>query len=145
MKEIVKYQNGNTTVTILSDGTKIREYENIPEIVHPESIDVKITDYCDMGCKYCHECSTINGNHADLNKLLDVISELPSGVELAIGGGNPLSHPNLLDFLQTLKNRGIIANLTVNQGHLKFYQDLIIDLIKKELINLMFKVGRHGV
>jgi MoaA/NifB/PqqE/SkfB family radical SAM enzyme len=131
---IAKYTNGNTTVTILHDGTKIREYENDPEITHPESIDVKITDYCDMGCAYCHESSTTKGIHADLDKLLDVISELPAGVELAIGGGNPLSHPKLVDFLQVLKARGIIANITVNQGHLKAYQDLLTYLIKDELV-----------
>lgn len=134
MEQIAKYQNGNTTVTIMNDGTKIREYENTPEILHPESIDVKITDYCDMGCAYCHESSTIKGVHADLNKLLEVIEELPAGVELAIGGGNPLSHPNLLEFLKVLKAKGIIANLTVNQGHLKIYQDMIVYLIKDELV-----------
>lgn len=134
MEQIAKYKNGNTTVTIMNDGTKIREYENAPEILHPESIDVKITDYCDMGCAYCHESSTTKGVHADLNKLLEVIAELPAGVELAIGGGNPLSHPNLVGFLQALKAKGIIANLTVNQGHLKTFQDMIVYLIKDELV-----------
>jgi len=134
MEQIAKYQNGNTTVTIMNDGTKIREYENAPEIMHPESIDVKITDYCDMGCAYCHESSTAKGIHGDLNKLLEVINGLPAGVELAIGGGNPLSHPKLVEFLQALKGKGIIANLTVNQGHLKTFQDMITYLIKDELV-----------
>jgi hypothetical protein len=53
MTTINTYRNGNTTVTLLSDGTKIREYEGTPVVTHPESIDVKITDYCDMGCSYC--------------------------------------------------------------------------------------------
>jgi len=134
MNEIAKYQNGNTTVTILRDGTKMREYPNLPEIVHPESIDVKITDYCDMGCAYCHESSTQKGTHSDLDKLLLIIDGLPPGVELAIGGGNPLAHPGLVPFLQTLKMRGIIANLTVNQGHLKTYQNMLIYLITDDLV-----------
>jgi len=134
MEQIAKYQNGNTTVTIKNDGTKIREYENTPEILHPESIDVKITNYCDIGCAYCHESSTTKGIHGDLKKLLQVINDLPAGVELAIGGGNPLSHPNLVEFLQVLKGKGIIANLTVNQGHLKTFQDMITYLIKDELV-----------
>lgn len=134
MNQIAKYQNGNTTVTILSDGTKVREYEGVANILHPESIDVKITDYCDMGCAYCHESSTTKGVHGDLGKLLKVISELPKGVELAIGGGNPLSHPNLIAFLRELKLKGIIANLTVNQGHLKTYQDMLIFLIEEDLV-----------
>lgn len=131
---LATYQNGNTTVTILKDGTKIREYEGTPEVIHPESIDVKITDYCDMGCPYCHEGSTVKGNHADLNKLLDVISELPSGVELAIGGGNPLSHPDLILLLQILKEKGFIANITVNQRHLNTFQDMLVYLIKEDLV-----------
>ena len=134
MEQLAKYQNGNTTVTIMTDGTKIREYENTPEILHPESIDVKITNYCDMGCLYCHESSTTKGKHGNLTKLLEVLSELPAGVELAIGGGNPLSHPNLIEFLQVLKTKGIIANITVNQGHLKTYQDMLVYLIKDELV-----------
>lgn len=137
MKDILySYQNGNTKVTILTDGTKIREFDdNEPiKIIHPESLDIKITNYCDMNCPYCHEKSTIEGSHADLNKLLEIIKPLPAGVELAIGGGNPLSHPDLLFFLNELKNKNIIANITVNQGHLSKYKSLIIDLIKKDLV-----------
>ena len=131
----VKYQNGNTFVSIHSDGTKVREYSGLPSIVHPESIDVKITNYCDMGCSYCHESSTTSGVHGDLDKLLNILAGLPAGVELAIGGGNPLSHPGLVEFLQKLKDRGIIANLTVNQGHLKTYQGLLTYLVKEELVH----------
>lgn len=134
MNTIAQYQNGNTTVTILEDGTKVREYDGDPYIVHPESIDVKITNYCDMGCTYCHESSTRAGKHADLNVLLEVLSDLPAGVELAIGGGNPLSHPDIVPFLYELKSRGLIANLTVNQGHLKQFQDMLVFLIEENLV-----------
>jgi hypothetical protein len=134
MDIISTYNNGNTSVTIYADGTKVREYEEHPHILHPESIDIKITNYCDLGCSYCHESSTKAGIHGDLSVLLNVIRELPSGVELAIGGGNPLSHPDLLFFLIELKSRGIIANLTVNQGHLKMYDTLLKCLIAEDLV-----------
>ena len=132
--KVIEYTNGNTQVTILSDGTKIREYEGTPIIVHPESIDVKVTDYCNMGCQWCHESSTTKGKHADLVRLLEVIECLPAGVELAIGGGNPLSHPEIFWFLHELKDRGIIANLTINQGHLKPFQKLLQLLIEEDLV-----------
>lgn len=132
--KLLEYKNGNTNVTLMSDGTKIREYNDTPIIDFPESIDVKITNFCDMNCMYCHESSTNKGIHSDLNKLLEVLKELPAGVELAIGGGNPLSHPDLIIFLQALKKQGIIANITINQGHLKPYQDLIIYLIENDLV-----------
>jgi hypothetical protein len=131
---LYSYQNGNTTVTILQDGTKIREYENTPIIEHPESMDIKITNYCDLGCKYCHENSTIEGKHADLEKLKEILKVLPAGVELAIGGGNPLSHPELKSFLSWCKTKGFIPNLTVNQQHLSEYPDLILDLIFEGLV-----------
>lgn len=134
MENLAYYQNGNTTVTIKDDGTKIREYENHPVIEHPESIDVKITDYCDMGCLYCHESSTTSGVHADLNILLEKLECLHAGVELALGGGNPLSHPDLIPFLVELKNRGIITNITINQGHLKPYFETIKKLILEDLV-----------
>jgi len=134
MTTINQYQNGNTTVTLYDDGTKIREYENIPKVVFPESIDVKITDYCDLGCSYCHESSTRAGIHGDLDELLKVLSVLPAGIEIAIGGGNPLSHPNLIEFLVELKRIGIIANITVNQGHLKTHVALITYLQDEGLI-----------
>lgn len=134
MKVIAKYNNGNTLVSLMEDGTKTREYSGIPAITHPESVDVKITNYCDMGCSYCHESSTTKGVHGDLDLLMTTIEALPAGVELAIGGGNPLSHPDLIYFLQRLKRKGIISNLTVNQGHLKKYQELILMLIKEDLV-----------
>lgn len=129
-----KYTNGNTEVTILNDGTKIREYEDTPLVVHPESIDVKITNYCDLNCKYCHENSTVDGKHADLDKLQDILQVLPAGVELAIGGGNPLSHPDLLPFLNWCKVKGYICNITVNQKHLYQYNKLITQLIELDLV-----------
>jgi len=135
MYKIAEYKNGNTFVKIMNDGTKIREYEGTPNISHPESIDVKITNYCDNGCRYCHEMSTAKGIHGDLNKLLNIIKDLPSGVELAIGGGNPLSHPDLIPFLFELKKRGIISNITVNQAHLYQFNNLIASLIKDGLIH----------
>lgn len=134
MDKLYEYQNGNTKVTILEDGTKIREYEDIPLIEHPESIDCKITNYCDLGCQYCHENSTTKGKHADLSILLYKFKDLPAGVELAIGGGNSLAHPNILPFLHELRDRGLIANITVNQQHVKEYYSLLVGLIKNDLV-----------
>lgn len=133
MTIINKYKNGNCTVKIYSDGTKIREYSGEPAPIYPESIDVKITNYCDAGCAWCHEKSTIEGQHGDLKLALRVLSKLPRGVEIAIGGGNPLSHPDLLEFLEGLKKAGLIANLTVNAFHIKRYSKMIADIRKRKL------------
>lgn len=115
-KLLAKYKNGNYQVRLFSDGTKIRFSLDDEFNAHfPESIDVKITDYCDMNCPMCHENSSIKGSYGNLNH--PFFETLVSGTELAIGGGNPLSHPDLISFLKRMKDKGIICNLTVNQNH----------------------------
>ena len=135
MELLNKYNNGNVSVSIYDDGTLIREYEGEPLPEFPSSMDIKITNYCNGAfCQFCHEKSNPNGKHGDLNKLLEVISVLPGGAECAIGGGNALSHPDLIPFLQTLKDRGIIANITINEKHILEYNNLILDLINNDLV-----------
>lgn len=116
LKLLSEYQNGNYTVKIYDDGTKIRETEAdefLPEF--PENIDIKISDKCDLGCAFCHENSTIDGENAKFDQ--EFLWSLREGTELAIGGGNVFENEQLIDFLSFCKGRGIIANLTVNQGH----------------------------
>ena len=50
------------------------------------------------------------------------------------GGGNTLSHPDLIPFLVALKNHGLVANMTINQKHIKPYAKLIERLINEKLI-----------
>lgn len=134
MKLLGEYQNGNYTVTIFNDGTKIRDTKDDKFISEfPECMDVKITNYCDMGCPYCHENSTTDGKHGDILQA-KFINSLHPFTELAIGGGNPLSHPDLIQFLGKLKDKNIIANITVNQKHFIESQPLIQYLIENKLI-----------
>lgn len=115
--KLYQYNNGNCAVEIFTDGTKTRSYDGIPSPIFPESIDLKITNQCDAGCAWCHEQSVPTGEHADLNFIKRLIDPLPAGVEIAIGGGNPLAYPHLLELLQYCKSRGLIANLTINNYH----------------------------
>lgn len=133
-KEILsEYLNGSVKTVLYTDGTKTREFNNNRKGEFPESIDIKITNYCDAGCKYCHEKSVKTGKHADLNSLKEILKPLKY-TELAIGGGNALSHPDLIDFLYWCKINVFFPSLTVNQYHLKTYFKLINDLIDKKLI-----------
>lgn len=150
-KILRRYQNGNYTVTIFEDGTKIRfteEDEFKPEFA--ENCDVKITDKCDGGCKFCYENSTVVGKHAKLfnvsftgNNTLQIepaqnwLKELHPGTELAING-NDLTHPALNAFcpwlLIYLQQKGVIVNLTVNQRHFMKNYGLIRHWIEKKYI-----------
>ena len=113
------YKNGNYMVHIdLNNGTKIRE-NDLDSLIpsRPESIDCKITNQCDMGCPYCHERSCSDGYHADILDMMRFVDTMPEYMEMAIGGGNPLSHPYLLEFLRKCKNKKIIASMTVHTHH----------------------------
>ena len=118
MTTISYYKNGNYTVTLKSDGTKIRRYSDEPAPEFPESLDLKVTNYCDAGCAYCHEQSVTTGKHGDSAQILDRILKLPRGVELAIGGGNPLDHPDIVPMLQEIRRSGLVPSMTVNEKHI---------------------------
>ena len=130
---LYQYQNGNCHVRLFSDGTKDRfTLDDEFHPVFPESIDLKITDYCDASCPMCHENSSVNGIHANLTA--PFLSALHEGTELALGGGNPLSHPELEPFLTRLKEQGIVANLTINERHLLSHKALVQSLLDRNLI-----------
>lgn len=129
-----RYKNGNFVTTILSDGTKIRETKDdefIPSFA--ENMDIKLTNKCDGGCAWCHEGSSVNGKHGDIlnEKFIDTLHPYQ---EVAIGGGDATSHPDLIPFLQKLKERKVIANMTVNQIHFEKKQELIKKLVNEKLI-----------
>ena len=51
------------------------------------------------------------------------------------GGGSATTHPDLKPFLEKLKTKGIIANMTVSQGEFIDNLELINDLIENDLIH----------
>lgn len=133
MKLLSIYKNGNTTVTRWDDGTTTRYTEDDefrPDFA--ENCDVKITDRCDGGCQFCYEGCTPLGKHGDI--LNDTfINSLHPYTELALNG-NDLSHPYLIAFLSKLKEKKVIANLTVNQIHFERFYYFIKELLDKKLI-----------
>ena len=131
----VKYQNGNYTVSIdLNTGTKIRENDlDYFKADFPESMDVKITNRCNMNCYFCHEDSTCDGAHGDIMSE-SFIDRLHPYTELAIGGGNVLEHPDFYDFLVKCKNLKLICNTTIRQEHFMQNLDFVRKLKDEKLI-----------
>ena len=130
------YKNGSYLVMILDDGTKIRYNKlNIYKPDRVESMDIKITNQCDMGCPMCHENSVPDGKHANLNDSFSIIDSIPPYTELAIGGGNPLTHPRLKLFLNICKKKNFIANITLNKYHFLKDYNYIEDLYINNYIN----------
>jgi len=134
MKKIGSYANGNYTVHMFDDGTKIRyNKEDHFDAAFPESCDIKICNRCEKQCPQCHEQSTPDGALANLkHPLLDSFKPY---TELAIGGGNPLSHPDLISFLQRMKEQKVICNMTVNIAHFISNYDKLLKMSKDGLIH----------
>lgn len=116
MKKLIsRYKNGNYNVAIFEDGTKIRfnDLDNLkPDF--PESMDMKISNYCPFNCPMCHEKSSTNGKYGNIlnNNFIKTIHE---NTELALGGGAVTFHPDLIPFLNELKQQKIITSITINQ------------------------------
>lgn len=147
MKILGSYKNNDYTCTMFSDGTKIRWNDKDSfNPIKPESIDLKITNKCNMACNMCHENSTPDGEHGDILNLPFIDTMFPYS-EVAIGGGNPLMHPDLIEFLERLKERKIIASMTVNQMHFMQNIDLLKELTDNKLIyglGISYIGGRHS-
>lgn len=117
---ITSYKNGNYLVNFdLDSGTKyyigLRSGEDLdPDF--PDSIDIKLTNRCYYGCPFCHEDSSGLGEHGDLGKLMEVISNLPAvPIELALGGGTILTMDwvEVERFFKFLKGRGHRIGITI--------------------------------
>lgn len=103
------------------DGTKIRMSFDFDgkaveptKALLPELVDVKITDYCLSGCKFCYQDSTPQGKHADkafLSRLALALSDMRV-FEVAIGGGEPTLHPDFVEILQRFRQQGVVPNFT---------------------------------
>lgn len=133
-KLLGRYKNGNYSVLLYDDGTKVRwNDEDYMTADFPESMDIKICNRCALGCAQCHEQSTPDGCIGDLNNpLLDTLHPY---TELAIGGGNPLEHPELIPFLQRMKDKHVICNLTVNLEHFLENEYELLSWSKTKLIH----------
>lgn len=79
----------------------------------PELLDLKITDYCPYNCVYCYQDSGPTGVHADLHEIAPILHEL-GVLEVAIGGGEPTTHPSFNQLIDCLYYYGITVNFTTN-------------------------------
>lgn len=134
MELLGRYMNGNVRTSIFSDGTKERftmDDEFRPTFA--ENMDIKICNRCSAGCSYCHEGSTPDGKLGDIMNE-KFINTLHSYQECALGGGDVLEHPDLIPFLHKLKDKKVIANITLNQTHFEENLELVKNMVDQKLI-----------
>ena len=134
-KEVKTYDNGTYKVSLYEDGTKIME-SNTGEFKadFPDSLDIKITDYCNCNCNFCYENSSNTGKHCDSDTLLYKLSQLTEGIEVTLGGGNPLDHPDICKIIKGIHDQGKTVSITVNEKS-----------IDTEKINLLISNGLKSI
>lgn len=83
----------------------------------PELVDIKITDQCSAGCRFCYQNSTPKGRHAYLDDIRrwSYILGHEQVFEVALGGGEPTEHPNFPEILETFRNQNVIPNFTTRR------------------------------
>lgn len=85
----------------------------------PELADISISNRCNKGCSFCYKDSTPDGKLMTFDEYCQVLDSMSSSengtvFQVAIGGGEPLEHPDFLEIVEETANRGIVLNFTTN-------------------------------
>lgn len=120
--------NGKT-IRIALDSSK-----PIEELKYPEFYDVKITNHCHGKCPYCYMDSQDKYDHAvdiigKTKKYFGSMTKNERPFQVAIGGGEPTSHPDFVGLLAEFDKIGITPNYTTNGMFVDFEMKRIMDLI----------------
>lgn len=89
----------------------------------PELADISISNHCTKGCEFCYRESLDNKSFMSLEEYEFVLSSLKSEkwgsvFQVALGGGEPLEHPDIIEILNISISKGIVANFTTNGIHI---------------------------
>ena len=86
----------------------------------PETIHFSVTGRCDQACAGCFYSarpgSTVTPADAPFELFERVVRQAAEArvFQMALGGGEPLLHPRLLDMVRLARQSGIVPNLTTN-------------------------------
>ena len=118
---IRKHFKGYNFVCIPETGATFRWGDTLSENPYrapwPELADVSISNYCTNGCKYCYKSSDEKGRFMSLEEYEFVLNQLTSEkygsiFQVALGGGEPLLHPQFKEILEVTAKRSIVPNYT---------------------------------
>jgi sulfatase maturation enzyme AslB (radical SAM superfamily) len=136
----------------LDNGTTVRikldQEKPMTELKYPEFYDIKITGNCEGGCEYCYMDSKPEKHYVNIiGKFLKFFSKMDRNqlpYQIAIGGGEPTSHPDFHCLLFISNKIGIVPNYTTNGmfTHTK-YCDSIIEATKHYCGGVAVSTHKH--
>lgn len=107
-----------------------KTFEDNPKFAPiPELADISISNRCTKGCSFCYRSSTPDGSVMSLKDYCDVLDSMKSAkfgnvFQVALGGGEPLEHPDFIQLINETVRRGVVPNFTTNGN------SLTIELVK---------------
>lgn len=89
-------------------------YRHATVLAAPTLVDLQITRRCLMGCPHCYVSAEAAGEHMSFSDAQIALDEITSAgiCQLAIGGGEPLLHPQFSQILKYAYRRGLVPNVT---------------------------------
>ncbi len=124
------------------------DYYRLPWNFTDNSISwLEPTAKCNLACDGCYRKN--ENNHKSLEVIkqeLDIFTRLRKCDGVSIAGGDPLTHPNVVDIVKEVKQRGLKPILNTNG--LALTKELLIELKKAGVYGFTFhidsKQGRPG-
>lgn len=94
--------------------------DNVEKAFAPELVDLKITEVCtnQAPCRnYCYQNSGKDGKHCDFQRL-ELVARLLAELkvfEVALGGGDPMEHPDFTGILDLFWKYGVIPSFSTRK------------------------------
>lgn len=89
----------------------------------PELVDISISNHCSKGCTFCYRDSLPNKKIMSIEDYEFAIQSLNNKkwgnvFQVALGGGEPLEHPDFIEILKISRKYNIVPNFTTNAEHI---------------------------
>ncbi len=114
------------------------KFPGIKYLTAPESVHLLVTSRCNQNCPSCY--ANKNTNELPIKKIFKIIDELSElkVFQLAIGGGEPFLHNDIVDIIKYTRQKNIIPNITTNGSILSAE---LINKIKKYIGQLQISAN----
>lgn len=117
------------------------EYYRLPWNLTDNSISwLEPTSKCNLYCEGCYRKNEKDGHKSfeEIKKDLDVFTSLRSSDGISIAGGDPLTHPDILDIVAEIKRRNLKP--IINTNGLALTKDLLKKLKKAGVFGFTFHI-----
>ncbi len=103
---------------------------------------LEVTDKCNIYCRGCYRINGLAGHKtlAQIKEEIDLLQEWRNCDNISIAGGEPLIHPNILDIISYIRERGMKPHILTNGVALERNPDLLKDLKRAGAVGLTFHV-----